>query len=550
MGNKPTLGGIPGNIKQYMLPFQLKPDSGINQSYDSSDKVQGPPQYFTFKNKSYNTYKNQAGGCGQLRIFPSSLNEEIMTNDIIDDVSYKVLYDSDVVNGIIAKDRKDKVGISLTNLTDNIQSVTIREYLPDTMLEQCINFFINLFNSFMDLFRGAFNTSTPKNETSAEQKSPDAKSAETKTKTQTDSSDNNGQEATETKNVSFGGRLLETVYYFMQQLLGVTKSDPEASSMWGGFVNGAKINMLTSEYPQRDGDDYDAVVKIIKMPYILYYRLQSTVTTNIYELPFLDESKLINKSNGTIGWQATGLAITSFFKMQIDIINKLIGNIKTNYMPFWDPTKTDNGEGEEVKIKFNLFNDTAEAALINFIFVNTIIPNNRLIQYGIIQHAPCLYDVRVEGGNRLLCCAGEFEVGYSGIMRTPPKSFIKTLCSKHASVALKGVIEKAPESDENSQNKENPYAKGDALAEMFFNNQTIKIPDVYIVTMNFKSLLPMNFNTFLYQYAGNNRIENTRILSSSSAYENNSGIPNAMVNAISTLVKNVISVAKNGYEWE
>jgi hypothetical protein len=35
------------------------------------------------------------------------------------------------------------------------------------------------------------------------------------------------------------------------------------------------------------------------------------------------------------------------------------------------------------------------------------------------------------------------------------------------------------------------------------NNHLIKIPDVYRVTMRFQSLLPANFNNYLYTYAEN-----------------------------------------------
>jgi hypothetical protein len=55
-------------------------------------------------------------------------------------------------------------------------------------------------------------------------------------------------------------------------------------------------------------------------------------------------------------------------------LGDLIDRVKINYMPRWDPT----GDGElgKISFSFDLFNDTMDAALKNFIFINTIIPNN------------------------------------------------------------------------------------------------------------------------------------------------------------------------------
>jgi hypothetical protein len=52
----------------------------------------------------------------------------------------------------------------------------------------------------------------------------------------------------------------------------------------------------------------------------------------------------------------------------------IIDRVRINYMPRWDPTGS--GKCEQIGFSFDLFNDTMDAALKNFIFVNTIIPNN------------------------------------------------------------------------------------------------------------------------------------------------------------------------------
>lgn len=43
-----------------------------------------------------------------------------------------------------------------------------------------------------------------------------------------------------------------------------------------------------------------------------------------------------------------------------------------------------------------------------------------------------MYDVKIEGINRLYACAGDFNVTYEGVLRNPPISWIKHLVDKHA----------------------------------------------------------------------------------------------------------------------
>jgi hypothetical protein len=64
------------------------------------------------------------------------------------------------------------------------------------------------------------------------------------------------------------------------------------------------------------------------------------------------------------------------------VAKSLLNNINIMLSPWWDPTQGGiNTPYNELKIKFDLFNDSAESALYNFIFVNTIIPNAKWLQY-------------------------------------------------------------------------------------------------------------------------------------------------------------------------
>lgn len=94
------------------------------------------------------------------------------------------------------------------------------------------------------------------------------------------------------------------------------------------------------------------------------------------------------------------------------------------------------------------------------------------------QHSSNLYDVKIEGLNRLFACAASFDVTYDGVLRNPSEEFYKR---------LEGHV------NENYGGK--AFVKNGIKA-----NNLIKIPDIYRVNMTFKSLLPANFNNFMYTY--------------------------------------------------
>lgn len=128
---------------------------------------------------------------------------------------------------------------------------------------------------------------------------------------------------------------------------------------------------------------------VLKFPFVLYYQLQSCVTTNIYEIPAIQQSKRILNSEGAPGWtggSSSGMRLTSLLKTDgIPLIGKMIngilGNVAIDYLPWWNAESGSATKEPEITIEFDLFNDSSESAMINFIFVNTIVPHNKWIQY-------------------------------------------------------------------------------------------------------------------------------------------------------------------------
>lgn len=463
---------IPGNIKQQFIPFVLNPKARINlfanASYELNSAANGSmgpgvPQVFTYK---YRKNNDLAGGRAKLRFYPSSM-DKISFND---DISLRLLYPT-------VSNKHIRTSVTIKEILNAIPGIQIREYIPDTRLDQCMNIIHDFFQSIGAMLK-------PK-----DAKTPDSgdSSKPNKSSESSNSSQQGGDFMTRLKNVAawtmeyMTGTREKNFYYDIDAIPSIMfssyKKDMYAmpTFTWGSSGRSQGYYVMT-------------------FPYMMYYTLQSCVTTNIYEVPAIDSAKRIldNGQNGESGWNSGSDLLTSnTFRLGkllggegggivSTVVNALFGNIGINYTPWWDAATGTGTQEPALELTFDLFNDSFDAALANFIFVNTIIPNNRWIQYNMFQHSPSIYDVKIEGLNRLYACKGTFSVTYDGVLRNPPMAFINTLVQKHANVNM------------SSQFKTN-----------IVKNKLIKIPDVYHVKLHFESLLPQNFNNYIYTYAEN-----------------------------------------------
>lgn len=491
--SSPSFFQIAGNIKQQFAPFVINPNAKINQPAKSSTELVGAsPQVFSYKTNTTQT----DGGNMKIRFYPSSMDDTI----IKDDISFKLLY---------AREKLYEPGsrsISVQDILNSIPGVQIREFLPDTRLDQCINLFIDLMSNLTKMFAG-----------------DDKKNA--------NGSSQGQQPAGKEEEVGLFKKITTAAWYTMKYMVGVT--DPNFfDDLSFGTLAGVSFSSYQSSVYQNNKTYPGSFV--MAFPYTMYYLLQSCVTTNIYEIPAAQTSKNILASGGGMaGWTDGGDDFMSSggFRMsnllgKIPVIgnlaNMILGNIGINYMPWWNAPSGAKTKEPQVEIKFDLFNDSTEAALANFIFVNTIVPNNKWIQYNMFQHSSHIYDVKIEGINRLFACAGDFNVTYEGVLRDPPRKWIRDLITTHANACM----------------------DKDAFLSNALNNRLIKIPDVYRVTLQFQSLLPANFNNYIFNYA-----ENASHLTkySNHAYDS-SAAAEALPKAISTFGSRVAAVWKTGDE--
>ena len=391
---------IPGNIKQDFAPFQLSPGGGL--------------QKFSFRPSTLS--KNPSAGL--LNIVPSSVAQQ--TEYFINDISYYY----------------QKNYIRFNDILNMLPGITIREYLPDSKLDQSLNLFGDIFSS---IFKGKENKEDSKS----------AKNVEDATKKSTDLQD-------KLKNV------VDAVMQYVDDMGFFNLVCPNDADGSPG------ISPSNKEY-----------ASVVKFPFTLYYRLQSCQNTNVYELPCVPQNNAMYSSNGHPGWESgsSGMRFLPDFAKNIPVIGKfvdtLFGNLGINFTPWWDASSGSKTPAPELEFKFSLFNDSIDAAISNFIFVQTIIAHCRWIQYGIMQHSASLYDISIAGIGKQYACMGNFDIQYKGTLREPSD----TLISK-----LKGYV-------------------GSRYKSSIANKQYIKIPDVYDVTMKFQSLLPANFNTFIFNFA-------------------------------------------------
>ena len=196
---------------------------------------------------------------------------------------------------------------------------------------------------------------------------------------------------------------------------------------------------------------------IIQVPYALYYRLVTTKTNAAYEIPCQIPSGFFD-SDGNYGWGG-GDDIVDFFNAG-GFLKRITGIFHLTMMPFFTPGN--GGETETLNVKIDLINDSQAAAEANYRFIQTLILNNKWLQYGITQMPGSLYDVKIPGGQRFFMCTGNFKVSYKGVLR---------------SVGELGGSNFLP-----------------------YTTET-RIPDAYSLDLTFKNLLPSNLNNYLFGIA-------------------------------------------------
>ena len=429
------------NIKQQLLPFVLDPSNKINRDNIGSgpgESTEGTPQIFSFRTKD-----NKEDKQGLINIFPDvrdQFNLDIGTQLLLN----KYLKD-------LGKEEGGGGGVSLKRILNYLPGIQIREYTQQTRLE-----------SLLSLIKYASKGFTAGEDVS-------------------ENYDTKVLDESVFKNTAIGAAMAKRL---------------KQEGFWSGVID--KIgSAISGDY--NTNTVYEKTPRnqiVINLVHFLYYNLLGSVTTNIYTIPNTTTNYL--DSNGKDGWpvHAGGFGDISV-KDANTFVGKMIGflggNVKIVTEPIWNAS-FDSG-GTKIDITLNLFNDTYEHALNNYLFVNTIIPSNMPLQYGIWQMPPSVYDIKIEGGNRLYMCKGSFTCQNKGVLRLPSKKFLTELCKNHLN------------------NYENHPCPKSLTPDTIIKHRLVTIPDVYELKLSFESMLPNNINTYLEQFANNNSMsKDTKVI--------------------------------------
>lgn len=143
----------------------------------------------------------------------------------------------------------------------------------------------------------------------------------------------------------------------------------------------------------------------MSIPYLLYTKLIASTTQNYYILPY--NGKAIFDTDGTYGYAGTG-GLKGWSSDSNSLIGKALNFVGAQVRVDTTPRFSAGGDSRvtTIKVTLDLFNDSKWGAITNFIMINTLFPGNMWMQYHLFNVAPNLYDIKVEGLQRLYMCTG------------------------------------------------------------------------------------------------------------------------------------------------
>lgn len=247
--------------------------------------------------------------------------------------------------------------------------------------------------------------------------------------------------------------------------------------------------------PAGTGFEYASVMSI---PYILYTKLIASTTQNYYVLPY--NGKIIFNTDGSYGYGEGMGGLKGVSTSSESIIGKALNFIGAQIRVDTTPRFKPGGDSNTttISITLDLFNDSLKGAITNFLMINTLFPGNMWMQYHLFNVAPNLYDIKVEGFQRLYMCTGKFSCECKGNLRTPSEEFLENL----------KMFTNCDDVDTEKTYNNKWGLKWMDYERDILDHRLIKIPDVYSLKLDFTSLLPNNLNGYLWQFSSNANIVN------------------------------------------
>lgn len=231
---------------------------------------------------------------------------------------------------------------------------------------------------------------------------------------------------------------------------------------------------------------------VIDIPYVLYAGLRQRQYGNTYIFPYIaTSSTVINEASNTAEWERGQGGLIEGLKTVLSNIAGMAAGLAAGAIgstargadlfpaPTWGGPK---GEGVSFQFDLILINDNIVKSRNNYMCVNTIIHNNRSIQKAILAFPGALYEIWLPTGQRHLMCTGDFKLYPLGLNRRTPTNFFK-------GGGVSGAKFEIGTSNETVAPIKNPHQEGIEV-----------LPDAYKLSITFKSCLPNNMNTAVFQY--------------------------------------------------
>jgi len=221
-------------------------------------------------------------------------------------------------------------------------------------------------------------------------------------------------------------------------------------------------------------DADEAVVNIMSIPNFFYDNLIGGTYTAQYHVPHIGQEIYMN-AMGQTGWESRSMKQAFFGKMIGGLVDKIPGlrNVDIAGKPKFN-LEGNNPVPDQVETTFALFNYDLQALVANLKFIHAITAGAFWIQSGFLQLSSNLYDIEVPGRFRHYLCKGDVKVDFAGKVRT---------LHEHQLHEIKNQM------------------------PIITNDEAIKkCPDAFKVTLQFTSLLPNNFNTYLNYITGKNQV--------------------------------------------
>ena len=242
----------------------------------------------------------------------------------------------------------------------------------------------------------------------------------------------------------------------------------------------------------------------LAFPQYVYANLIGGIYTNSFEIPLLhgsDSAYLTNASAGN-GWNRGSIwASLPGGDLLQSFAEALVPEVGLMGRPTYKPTGGE-GEGQSFSVEFPLFNSNIEMLNDNFEFITKLTGETMWFQSGLLQRGSNLFDVHAEGKFHYHFCTCDITIDFVGKSRTLGAA------TQRITGTLKTFIDK---------HKNN-------------NSQRFTFPDAYNVKLDFKSLAPVNFNTFM-SYMANNGFKNGNL----------QGTPGAQsLSAFTQMLRNVV----------